>query len=116
MNLQTAECNDKETGPFVTHTDGKSFLKKCNSKKVQGLEIAACGLEQTDSVLVQGDMSRLNEETISLYFSNKRSKGGEIASLIWVTKHKSVVITFKESHGRSSKIHWFTLDLNTTVH
>ncbi|XP_062313703.1 protein mono-ADP-ribosyltransferase PARP14 isoform X2 [Osmerus eperlanus] len=101
---ETLDDGDRILVTFKEDIDGKSFLKKCNSKMVQGLEIAACGLEQTDSVLVQGDMSRLNEETISLYFSNKRSKGGEIASLIWVTRHKSIVITFKESHVASKVV------------
>lgn len=84
--------------------DPKSFLEKCAAKTLQGMEIEAFRLEYTDSVLVQGDMSKLTEDALSLYFSNnKRSGGGEVKSLIWVNKQKSVVISFEECHGRFSR-------------
>lgn len=80
--------------------DVKTFLKKCTTKKLQDMEIGASHLELTDSILVEGDMSTVKEDVLTLYFSNKnRSGGGEIKSLIWVNKHKRVVISFEKSQG-----------------
>lgn len=67
------------------------------------MEIEASHLEFTDSVLVQGDMSKITEDILTLYFSNKRSGGADIKSLIWVNKQKSVVISFQDCHGKFSK-------------
>lgn len=79
-------------------------MEKCAARKLQGMEIEASQLELTDSVLVQGDMSNLTEDTLNLYFTNnKRSGGGDIKSLFWVNKQKSVVISFQDCLGRSSK-------------
>ncbi|XP_041724440.2 protein mono-ADP-ribosyltransferase PARP14 [Coregonus clupeaformis] len=86
---------------FKQDIDINSFLRKCLSKKFQGMEIGACRLELTDSVLVQGDMRQIKggvEEALNLYFSSRRSRGGDIKSQIWVTKGKSVVITFEDCH------------------
>ncbi|XP_036401797.1 protein mono-ADP-ribosyltransferase PARP14 [Megalops cyprinoides] len=83
---------------FKQDIDVNAFLKKCSSKKLQNMEITACRLEYTDSVLVEGNMSNISEETLSLYFSNKRSNGGAIKSIIWVNKAKSVIITFQDCH------------------
>lgn len=68
------------------------------------MEIEASHLEFTDSVLVQGDMRNLTEDILTLYFSNKkRSGGGDIKSLIWVNKQKSVVMSFQDCHGKFFK-------------
>lgn len=68
------------------------------------MEIEASHLELTDSILVHGDMSNLPQDALNLYFSNnKRSGGGDIKSLIWVTKQKRVVISFQDCHGRFSE-------------
>lgn len=68
------------------------------------MEIEASHLEFTDSVLIQGNMSQLTEETLTLYFSNnKRSGGGDIKSLFWVNKQKSAVISFQDCHGKFPK-------------
>ncbi|KAG7463857.1 hypothetical protein MATL_G00181160 [Megalops atlanticus] len=83
---------------FKQDIDVNAFLKKCSSKKLQNMEITACRLEYTDSVLVQGNMSDISEETLRLYFSNKRSNGGEIKSIIWVNKAKSMIVTFQDCH------------------
>lgn len=89
---------------FYFFSDSKSFLEKCAAKNLQGMEIKASRLEYTDSVLVQGDMSKLTEDTLTLYFSNNKISGGaDIKSLIWVNKQKSVVISFQDCHGRFSE-------------
>ncbi|XP_031657998.1 uncharacterized protein LOC109867464 [Oncorhynchus kisutch] len=98
---ETLDDGDGVVVSFKQNIDIKSFLRKCSSKKYQGMEIGACHLELTDSVLVQGDMSQIKggvEEALNLYFSSKRSKGGDIKSQIWVTKGKSMVITFEDCH------------------
>ncbi len=57
-------------------------------------------MERTDSVLVQGDLEKLTEEVLTLYFSNKkRSGGGEVQSFIWINTRKSAAITFRDSDG-----------------
>ncbi|XP_060731718.1 protein mono-ADP-ribosyltransferase PARP14 isoform X2 [Tachysurus vachellii] len=85
---------------FKEDIDSKTFLEKCAAKNLQGMEIKASRLEYTDSVLVQGDMSKLTEDTLTLYFSNKKRSGGaDIKSLIWVNKQKSVVISFQDCHA-----------------
>ncbi|KAF5890242.1 poly [ADP-ribose] polymerase 14-like, partial [Clarias magur] len=84
---------------FKEDIDSKSFIEKCAAKNLQGMEIEASHLEFTDSVLVQGDMSMLTEDMLTLYFSNsKRSGGGDIRSLFWVSKQKSAVISFEDCH------------------
>lgn len=89
---------------IVIVPDSKSFLEKCAARKLQGMEIEASRLELTDSVLVQGDMSNLTEDTLNLYFTNsKRSGGGDIKSLFWVNKKKSVVLSFQDCHGKFIK-------------
>lgn len=104
---QTAFCNINVY--MLMSTDAKSFLQECSSKL--DLKIAACRLELTDSVLVQGDMSQINKETLNLYFCNKKSQGGDIRSLVWVTQDKSAVISFEDCHGTSAGV-WVKLDLN----
>ncbi|TSM60544.1 Poly [ADP-ribose] polymerase 14 [Bagarius yarrelli] len=85
---------------FKESIDSKCFLEKCAVKNLQGVEIEASRLEFTDSVLVQGDMNKLTEDILTLYFSNnKRSGGGDIESLLWVDKQNSVVISFKDFHA-----------------
>ncbi|XP_062861863.1 protein mono-ADP-ribosyltransferase PARP14 [Trichomycterus rosablanca] len=84
---------------FKEDIDVKAFLNKCAAKSnnLRDMEIGVSRLELTDSVLVQGDMSQINKDMLTLYFSNKnKSGGGEITSLNWVTKPKSVVISFQD--------------------
>ncbi|XP_031662203.1 uncharacterized protein LOC109871402 isoform X3 [Oncorhynchus kisutch] len=98
---ETLDDGERVVVTFKQDIDIKSFLRKCLSKKFQGMEIGACRLELTDSVLVQGDMSQYKgevEEALNLYFSSRRSKGGAIRSQIWVTNGKSMVITFEDCH------------------
>nr|XP_046225306.1 protein mono-ADP-ribosyltransferase PARP14-like isoform X3 [Oncorhynchus gorbuscha] len=98
---ETLDDGERVVVTFKQDIDIKSFLRKCSSKKFQGMEIGACRLELTDSVLVQGDMSQFKgevEEALNLYFSSRRSKGGAIRSQIWVTNGKSMVITFEDCH------------------
>ncbi|XP_059356739.1 protein mono-ADP-ribosyltransferase PARP14-like [Carassius carassius] len=72
-----------------------SFLRKCTSKQLQGRDIGVTRVERTDSVLVQGDLEKLTEDVLTLYFSNKkRSRGGDVQSFIWINRRKSAVITF----------------------
>ncbi|XP_072542636.1 protein mono-ADP-ribosyltransferase PARP14 isoform X2 [Salminus brasiliensis] len=90
---------DRIVVTFQEDIDAKSFLKKCTSKKLKDMDIGASQLELTDSILVQGDMSRMKDDILPLYFSNnKRSGGGDIKSLIWVNKPKSAVISFEDNH------------------
>lgn len=95
---ETLDDGDSIVVTFKQDIDVEYFMSKCSSKKCKDMEIAVSRLEMVDSVLVQGDLSQITEETLCLYFTNKRSKGGEIKSLIWVTKNKSVVITFEDCH------------------
>ncbi|XP_036426953.1 protein mono-ADP-ribosyltransferase PARP14 isoform X2 [Colossoma macropomum] len=91
--------DDRIVVTFKEDIDGNVFIKKCTTKKLKDMEIGASHLELTDSVLVEGDMSKIKEEILTLYFSNKkRSGGGDVKSLIWVNKLKSVVICFEEFH------------------
>ncbi|XP_034142622.1 protein mono-ADP-ribosyltransferase PARP14 isoform X2 [Esox lucius] len=96
---EALDDGDRVVVTFKQEIDIQSFLRKCSSKRFQDIEIGACRLELTDSVLVQGEMSKIKgnvDEVLNLYFSSKRSKGGEIKSQIWVTKGKSMVITFED--------------------
>ncbi|XP_051998490.1 LOW QUALITY PROTEIN: protein mono-ADP-ribosyltransferase PARP14-like [Xyrauchen texanus] len=84
---------------FKQEIDVKSFVSKCTSRPLQGRDIDVTRMELTDSVLVQGDLSQISEDVLSLYFSNKkRSRGAEIKSFIWINRQKSVVITFEDCH------------------
>lgn len=57
-------------------------------------------MERTDSVLVQGDLEKLTEDILTLYFSNKkRSGGGDVQSFIWINTRKSAAITFGNCDG-----------------
>ncbi|XP_007232471.3 protein mono-ADP-ribosyltransferase PARP14-like isoform X2 [Astyanax mexicanus] len=88
---------DRIVVTFKENIDAKTFLTKCTTKKWKDMDLGAAQLELTDSVLVQGDMSRIKEEFLTLYFSNnKRSGGGDIKSVTWVNKLKSVVISFED--------------------
>ncbi|KAK3568819.1 hypothetical protein QTP86_017386 [Hemibagrus guttatus] len=104
---------------FNEDIDSKLFLEKCAAKNLQGMEIEASYLEFTDSVLVQGDMSKITEDTLMLYFSNKRSSGADIKSFIWVNKQKSVVISFQDCHVAQEvvklKHHLCGTDLSTSL-
>ncbi|KAF4086741.1 hypothetical protein AMELA_G00087870 [Ameiurus melas] len=106
---------------FKEDIDSKSFFEKCAAKNLQGMEIEASHLEFTDSVLVQGDMgSIITEDTLTLYFSNKKRSGGsDIKSLIWVNKQKSVVISFQDCHVPQEvverKHHLCGKDLSTSL-
>ncbi|KAL0963918.1 hypothetical protein UPYG_G00315340 [Umbra pygmaea] len=96
---ETLDDRDSLVVTFKQDIDIQSFLRKCSSKKLLDMDIGARRLELTDSVLVQGNMSQIPgviEEALSLYFSSKRSKGGKIKSQTWVTKGKSMVITFED--------------------
>ncbi|KAM3862355.1 protein mono-ADP-ribosyltransferase PARP14 [Diretmus argenteus] len=95
---ETLDDGDRIVVTFHQDIDANHFLKKCSTKTLQDKEIGAQRLELTDSVLVQGDLIQISEEVLSLYFSNRRSRGGDIKSLFWVSKNKSVVITFEECH------------------
>ncbi|XP_066542681.1 protein mono-ADP-ribosyltransferase PARP14-like isoform X3 [Hoplias malabaricus] len=90
--------DDRIVVTFKEVIDANTFVKKVTSKKMKDMEIGVSRLELTGSVLVQGNMSKITEELLNLYFSNKRSGGGDITSIIWVSKSKSVVITFDDSH------------------
>uniref|UniRef100_UPI003AADD9EC uncharacterized protein parp14rs3 isoform X1 n=1 Tax=Centroberyx gerrardi TaxID=166262 RepID=UPI003AADD9EC len=94
--LETLDDGDSIVVTFNQDIDVSHFLKKCSTKKFQDKEIGAHRLELTDSVLVQGNMSQISEEALNLYFSNRRSRGGDIKTLIWVSKNKSVIITFEQ--------------------
>ncbi|XP_056611144.1 protein mono-ADP-ribosyltransferase PARP14-like [Triplophysa dalaica] len=83
---------------FRQDIDVTSFINKCTSKALQGREIGITRLEPTDSVLVQGDLGKISEEALNLHFNNTmRSSGGDIKSLIWINRQKSLLITFQES-------------------
>ncbi|KAI4901594.1 hypothetical protein NFI96_007423, partial [Prochilodus magdalenae] len=85
---------------FQEDIDVERFLSECITKKPQGLTITASRLELTDSVLVWGDVSAIREDLLIGHFRDKmKSGGGEIKSLLWINKHKSVVITFKDFHA-----------------
>ncbi|KAI5107530.1 poly [ADP-ribose] polymerase 14 isoform X2 [Silurus meridionalis] len=82
---------------FKEDNYSKSFIEKCAAKKFQDMEIEASHLELTDSVLVQGNMSKITEDALTLYFENhKKSGGGEVKSLIWANKQTSAVISFQD--------------------
>ncbi|KAM4609213.1 protein mono-ADP-ribosyltransferase PARP14 [Polymixia lowei] len=92
----TLDDGDRIVVTFMQDIDVNHFMKNCSTKTFQDKEVRASRLELTDSVLVQGDTSQISEEVLMLYFSNKRSKGGEIKSL--VSRNTSIVITFNERH------------------
>ncbi|XP_076854433.1 poly(ADP-ribose) polymerase family member 14-related sequence 3 isoform X2 [Brachyhypopomus gauderio] len=91
--------DDRIVVTFTEDIDAPSFLKKCASKKLQDMEIRAVHLELTDSVLVEGDVSSLQDDILALYFSNrKRSGGGVIKSIVRVTDNNSVIISFEDCY------------------
>ena len=51
--------------------DVNNFLIICTTKKPQGMDIRASRLELTDSVLVQGDLSRIKEDILTGHFGKK---------------------------------------------
>ncbi|XP_048050723.1 uncharacterized protein LOC125270803 [Megalobrama amblycephala] len=79
---------------FKQDIDVKSFIKKCTSKQLLGQDIGVTCLVRTDSILVQGDLEKISEDILTLYFSNKRSRGGDIENFIWINRGTSAVITF----------------------
>lgn len=86
---------DRIVVSFRHDIDVRSFLRKCTSKQLQGRDIGVTRVERTDSVLVQGDLEKLSEDVLTLYFSNtKRSRGGDVQSCIWINRRESAVITF----------------------
>lgn len=88
---------------YILSTDATSFVNKCTSKALQGHEIGVTRLELTDSVLVQGDLGKISEDALNLYFSNTtKSRGGDIKSLIWINRQKSLLVTFQQSDGEFS--------------
>lgn len=68
-------------------------------KKLEDMEITASRMMRTDTILVEGKMDNIPEEALMLYFNSKRSKGGEISSLNWVDKTRSVTVTFRDWRG-----------------
>ncbi|XP_076119600.1 protein mono-ADP-ribosyltransferase PARP14 isoform X2 [Alosa pseudoharengus] len=105
---------------FKSDIDIQSFLKRCSTKRCQNMEITATCVQRADSVLVQGDMSTVSDDTLMLYFSNKkRSRGGEVKSLKWLDSRTSVVITFEDCHVVSQvvekKHHICDRDLSVSV-
>ncbi|CAL8267046.1 unnamed protein product [Lota lota] len=82
---------------FKVDIDGHQFMQKTFTKRFNNKRIEACRLELTKSVIVQGDMSQISEEFLTLYFSNKRRSGGDIIkSFVHVNQNKSIVITFED--------------------
>ncbi|XP_030643397.1 protein mono-ADP-ribosyltransferase PARP14 [Chanos chanos] len=117
---ETIDDEERIIVTFKKDIDVESFLRKCSSKKFKGMEIGASRLELTDSILVKGDMTRISEDALFLYFTNKKkSHGGDIKSLIWVNKHKSAVITFEDcnvAHQVVEKKHCpFNTELSTSL-
>ncbi|XP_062390721.1 protein mono-ADP-ribosyltransferase PARP14 [Sardina pilchardus] len=105
---------------FKSDIDIQSFLKKCSTKKWQNMEITATCVQRADSVLVQGDMSKVSDDALSLYFSNKkRSRGGEVKSLKWLDSRTSVVIAFEDcdvvNQVMEKKHHICDRDLSVSV-
>ncbi|XP_067266352.1 uncharacterized protein [Chanodichthys erythropterus] len=84
---------------FKQDIDVKSFIKKCTSKQLLGQDIGVTRLVRTDSILVQGDLEKISEDILTLYFSNKRSRGGDIENFIWINRGTSAVITFGKCDG-----------------
>ena len=81
--------------------DGCQFLTKTFTKRFNNKKIEACRLELTKAVIVQGDMSQISEEFLTLYFSNKMRSGGDIIkSFVHVNQNKSIVITFEDWKGK----------------
>lgn len=75
------------------------------------MEITGTCVERADSVLVQGEMGSVSDDALMLYFSNKkRSRGGEVKSLIWREKRTSAVITFEDCQGMFSFILYYFQD------
>ncbi|XP_030199140.1 protein mono-ADP-ribosyltransferase PARP14 isoform X2 [Gadus morhua] len=82
---------------FKEDIDGCQFMTKTFTKRFNNKKIEACRLELTKSVIVQGDMSQISEEFLTLYFSNKMRSGGDIIkSFVHVNQNKSIVITFED--------------------
>ncbi|KAL4635573.1 poly ADP-ribose polymerase 14-like [Arapaima gigas] len=90
--------DEKIAVTFKADIDIKSFLKKCANKKLQNLEITVSRLERTDSILVKGEMEKISNEALYLYFTSKRTKGGEIKSIYRVNRTSSLIVTFKDWH------------------
>ncbi|XP_049341127.1 protein mono-ADP-ribosyltransferase PARP14-like [Astyanax mexicanus] len=85
---------------FNKDIDVNSFLTKCANRKLQGNDIKASQLELTDSVLVVGDLSQIGEDILTGHFSSiTKSGGGDIQSVFWINKQKTVIITFKNCHA-----------------
>ncbi|XP_059896095.1 protein mono-ADP-ribosyltransferase PARP14-like isoform X6 [Gadus macrocephalus] len=82
---------------FKEDIDGCQFMTKTFTKRFNSKKIEACRLELTKSVIVQGDMSQISEEFLTLYFSNKMRSGGDIIkAFAHVNQNKSIVITFED--------------------
>ncbi|XP_056127320.1 protein mono-ADP-ribosyltransferase PARP14 [Rhinichthys klamathensis goyatoka] len=92
---ETLDDDDRIVVTFKQDIDVKSFIRKCTSKQLQGRDIGVTRMERTDSVLVQGDLEKISEDILTLYFSNKKkSRGGDIQNFIWINRRMSAVITF----------------------
>ncbi|XP_059896097.1 uncharacterized protein LOC132448655 isoform X2 [Gadus macrocephalus] len=82
---------------FKEDIDGCQFMTKTFTKRFNNKKIEACHLELTKSVIVQGDMSQMSEQFLTLYFSDKMRSGGDIIkSFVHVNQNKSIVITFED--------------------
>nr|XP_023678134.1 poly [ADP-ribose] polymerase 14-like isoform X2 [Paramormyrops kingsleyae] len=93
---------------FKQDIDIKFFLEKCSMKKLEDMEITASRMMRTDTILVEGKMDGISEEALKLYFNSKRSKGGNIRSLNWVDKTRSVTVTFRDwrvAHNVAEQAH-----------
>ncbi|XP_028846983.1 protein mono-ADP-ribosyltransferase PARP14 isoform X2 [Denticeps clupeoides] len=72
------------------------FLEKISTKKLQGQQMEVSRLELTSSVLVQGDMHKVSEDALTLYFSNtKRSGGGSIKVINSADGRMSRIVEFQ---------------------
>ncbi|KAG1944967.1 poly [ADP-ribose] polymerase [Pimephales promelas] len=92
---ETLDEDDRIVVTFKQDIDVKSFIRKCTSKQLQGRDIGVTRMERTDSILVQGDLEKISEDILTLYFSNKKkSRGGDIQNFIWINRRMSAVITF----------------------
>ena len=96
--------------------DEHRFVQKTLSKRFNKQRIEACRLEFTKSVIVQGDMSQISEESLALYFSNKRQSGGDRIRFVHVDQNKNIVITFEDWKGKVTFNHYVLLDCVITVH
>ncbi|KAK7169564.1 hypothetical protein R3I93_005519 [Phoxinus phoxinus] len=92
---ETLDDDDMIVVTFKQDIDVKSFIRKCTSKQLQGRDIGVTRMERTDSILVQGDLEKISEEILTLYFTNKKkSRGGDIENFTWIDRRMSAVITF----------------------